>query len=139
MSFRSLGLASLPGLIGYVILYMYWIASGQRFDPFMNWEDPVQTLNSEVLLEMPVQTLVGQHAQPPLYMTIKLMGLQFGDYQVAFWQMIWFVAFALGLIAVVGSLLCAGVRLRPTALLGVVYVVLPGTAKYALGATRRFW
>ena len=122
----------MPGLVVYVTVYTYWIASGQRFDPFMNWEDPVQTLNSDVLLQMPIQSLMGQHAQPPLFMTIKLIGLQFGDHQVAFWQILWFAAFALGLIAIVGSLLCAGVSPKLTALLGAGYVVVPGTAKYAL-------
>ena len=132
MDFRRIGLASIPGLVLYVLLYIFWIVSGQGFDPFMNWEDPVQTLNSDVLSEYPAQALLGQHAQPPLFMSIKLLGLQFGDQQVLFWQTLWFVSFAVGLTAIVGSLLVMGLSVKLTAVLAVTYVVLPGTAKYAL-------
>lgn len=132
MSAKKVLLASTPALIVYCVLYLYWILSGQRFDAFMNWEDPVQTLNSDALRQFPVEALSGQHAQPPLYMFIKLAGLQFGEGQVVFWQAVWFGTFAIGVVALVGSFLAARVGTKWAGALGALYVLIPGTAKYSL-------
>ena len=88
----------IPQLL-FALIYVTKLLSGSQYNPqFLGDPGIMQSLDRLVLLNDPMNAILGMHTQPPLLSIVFAISLMFSPYEVIFCQIIWFFVAMVGLV-----------------------------------------
>lgn len=127
-------LASIPGLVTFLAIYLSRTFNGQQFNIWYLTGPNLWTLDPQVLQDSPLSALLGMHSQPPLLNAIYAVIWLSGENAALVAQVIWCLIFLLTIVSVVLILQLQEMPIFLSAVSGAILALLPGTGTYVFSS-----
>ncbi len=124
----------------FALIYVTKLLSGSQYNPqFLGDPGIMQSLDRLVLLNDPINAILGMHTQPPLLSIVFAISLMFSPYEVVFCQIVWFFVAMVGLLFMQIGILEITKRKQSALFLSCAYTLIPGTLMYSLWSYNTIW
>ncbi len=129
----------IPQLL-FALIYVTKLLSGSEYNPqFLGDPEIMQSLDRLVLLDDPINAILGMHTQPPLLSIVFAIGLLLSPHEIIFCQIIWLFVAMVGLLFMQIGILEITNRKQSALFLSCVYTLIPGTLMYSLWSYNTIW
>jgi hypothetical protein len=129
----------IPQLL-FALIYVTKLLSGNQYNPqFLGDPEIMQSLDRLVLLDDPINAILGMHTQPPLLSIVFAISLMLSPHEVIFCQIIWLFVAMVGLLFMQIGILEITSRKQSALFLSCAYAFIPGTLMYSLWSYNTIW